>query len=212
MLQDSDFIGKKLNLLTIIKEVTQKIKYKRFVECLCDCGNIKIIQLSYVRSHHTKSCGCYNLSAFRVRSTTHGMSYSKEYNSYRKMIERCYSPNDISYKNYGAIKISVDERWLNNFDNFISDMGMKPSVGHSLDRIDSKGNYSKENCRWATRTEQNRNKKNNVVIVYNGTSMLLIEWANYFNTHYLNVRAQMKKKNFSEIYNFYKNKNSRSIP
>jgi hypothetical protein len=85
---------------------------------------------------------------------------AKEYNSWLGMKQRCYNPNNRSYKHYGGRGIIVCERWLNSFRNFFEDMGFKPSEYHSLDRIDNDGNYELNNCRWATTFEQSHNSRN----------------------------------------------------
>lgn len=89
----------------------------------------------------------------------HGQSNSPEYVSWRHMKQRCSNPKRPDYIYYGARGITVCERW-NKFANFIADMGLRPTIDHSLDRIDHNGNYELSNCRWATKIEQNRNKRN----------------------------------------------------
>lgn len=85
--------------------------------------------------------------------------YPKEYNSWRGAKKRCYNENNTSYKYYGGRGIQVCDRWLNSFENFLTDMGEKPSSSHSLDRINNDGDYSPDNCRWATSKEQSSNKR-----------------------------------------------------
>jgi len=96
------------------------------------------------------------------------------------MRARCFNQNRKDYKNYGGRGITVCDRWLgkNGFQNFLEDMGLPPK-GTTLDRIENSENYCKENCRWATRKQQNRNKRNNRYLEYNGKRMMLCEWADY---------------------------------
>jgi hypothetical protein len=90
---------------------------------------------------------------------THGMHNTPEYRTWTGMKERCYNPSADSYKNYGGRGITVCDRWRDDFPAFYADMGPRPSENHSLDRRDTDGNYEPENCRWATRSEQQKNKR-----------------------------------------------------
>ena len=99
-----------------------------------------------------------------------------EYYAWRNMRRRCYNPSDDSYGHYGGRGITVCERWANDFDAFVRDMGQAPT-GKSLDRIDVNGNYAPENCRWATDVEQMRNQRRNVLITLGTETVCIAEWA-----------------------------------
>ena len=94
----------------------------------------------------------------------HGLSGTPEYDAWRNMKRRCFNPNHKNYSDYGGRGIGVCDRWL-NFENFLADMGSRPTAKHSLDRIDNDGDYSFENCRWATKAEQENNKRNNKPLI-----------------------------------------------
>lgn len=124
-------------------------------ECVCDCGNTVIISGTNLKSSHTTSCGCMNKEAI----TKHGLRNSPEYQSWKAMIQRCTNPKAQGYEYYGGRGITVCSPWLNSFEEFYADMGLRPSNGYSIDRIDNNKGYYKENCRWATSAEQNKNKR-----------------------------------------------------
>lgn len=120
--------------------------------CVCDCGGEAEVQLQNLRSSHTRSCGsCKSIP----RRWLHGREGS--YSSWRLMMRRCYDKNSPSYKNYGARGIRVQRAW-HRFGNFHADMGDRPK-GMFIERKDSEKGYTKNNCCWATRLEQNRNRK-----------------------------------------------------
>jgi len=107
------------------------------------------------------SCGCAKIEGLITRSTKHGHAtngISPTYYSWAGMKSRCYDPNHSHFKYYGQMGVKVCDRWLNSFASFLEDMGEKPP-GRSLDRIDTYGDYSPANCRWATPKEQAANKR-----------------------------------------------------
>lgn len=123
-------------------------------ECLCDCGETVNVTTAHLRSGHTKSCGCYHIS----KVTKHGKARTSTYSSWVAMTQRCLNPHNKEYKNYGGAGVSVCQRWLESFENFLKDMGEKPS-GLSLDRIDPYGNYEPSNCRWGNPSDQSFNQR-----------------------------------------------------
>jgi hypothetical protein len=113
-----------------------------------------LCEMHYARLRRT---GCLNTSGKTYEK--HNYVGTKEYTSWSNMRRRCYDKNNKSYKNYGGRGITVCDRWNDSFLLFIEDMGEKPSIDYSLDRIDNNKGYSKENCRWADRTTQNKNQR-----------------------------------------------------
>lgn len=155
--------------LTII-EVVEMRPTKR-VLCSCSCGNTKIIAYKHLCSGGTKSCGCLR-KEFRA---THGKSYSKTYNSWKRMKDRCDNPNNNYYYLYGGKGITYCDRW-NLFKNFLEDMGECPS-GLSIERKDGNKNYEPNNCVWADHFTQNNNTNRNHYIEWNGTKQTIAMWS-----------------------------------
>jgi len=168
----------------------------RYYLCQCSCGNEVVVQLSDLLRGHTKSCGCLcsELSAERVRlrNTTHGMSDTREYHSWAAMVARCTNEKQLDYGHYGGRGIKVCDRWLNSFEDFYTDMGDRPP-STSLDRIDNDGDYTPDNCRWATWREQSRNRRDNRLI----ENKPLVDWCedNELSYHTVGHRLYRLLKN-----------------
>ena len=107
---------------------------------------------------------------------THGMTNSPEWIAWARMKQRCYDPKIPWFERYGGRGIKVCERWQ-NFEKFFEDMGKKPTPKHSIDRINNDKGYEPDNCRWATQIEQQRNRRNNVLVTHNGKTQCISEWA-----------------------------------
>jgi len=148
--------------------------------CKCECGNITKISTPNIQSGHTKSCGCLNKEVVSALKTKHGHANkgnaTVEYSTWQRMISRCCNSLNSGYNDYGGRGITVCERWQ-KFENFLADMGQRPSKEYSIDRIDVNGNYCPENCRWATPKEQANNKRSNRLLGFNGIVMNMTQWA-----------------------------------
>lgn len=122
---------------------------------------------------------------------THGLSMTREYRCWYGMKRRCLEINNPVYHNYGGRGVKICDRWLNSFENFLSDMGNAPSLKHSLDRYPNvNGDYEPSNCRWATSVEQNNNKQKTVKITYKGRTQSMKDWCRELNLPYGRIRTR----------------------
>ena len=188
--------GYKINRWTIINFHNQHPKIGDEWECMCECGEIRVVRGSRLRNGESKSCGCRIGEILKAANTKHGdwvgNKATKEYQAWRSMKKRCYQPKNASYERYHGRGIVVCERWLNNYENFLSDMGRAPA-GSSLDRIDNDGCYAPDNCRWATAKEQASNRSNNVKISFMGDEIIQAEFLNRFKIHQPAIRNLMNQ-------------------
>ena len=172
-------IGDTFGRWTVISgKVRESSKHPYKLLCRCSCLSEKLVRPEKLRNGSSKSCGCLR----DQRLTTHGMTStsvrkdSHEYWIWNMVVQRCTNPNVGNWKDYGGRGITVCAEWL-TYDGFYADMGARPSLGHSLERIDNSQGYSKSNCKWATRLEQAKNKRNNRLITAFGKTQHLAEWS-----------------------------------
>lgn len=158
-------IGSMFGRLTVVSDWTSRGSGKGlFAVVRCVCGVEKeVAKLSLLRGN-AKSCGCLRAEG---NQTTHGQAGTSTYQSWQNMKKRCQSPTNNRYQYYGAKGISVCLEW-ETFEGFLKDMGQKPFLGASLERLDADGNYNKENCVWADAKTQNNNTHSNVLWEYRG--------------------------------------------
>lgn len=145
----------------------------------CTCGHERTTYKSRWNKYSGKGCQkCWIRKLGRSRRTV-ASSNKLEWNSWRAMRARCSNPSYVRYDRYGGRGIKVCERW-NEFGNFLEDMGRKPAANYSIDRIDSDGDYTPENCRWANQSTQVRNSERSKKITYKGATKPLADFAEQF--------------------------------
>jgi hypothetical protein len=147
-------VGSKYDRWTI-EEEKPSVNGRRFVIVKCECGNERLVNLQSIIRGSSKSCGCLNNERISQLNKSHQLSKSPEYIIWKAMKARC---KNIENKYYGGKGIKVCDRWINSFENFIEDMGKMPE-GYSIDRINSDGNYEPNNCRWADKDTQIKNRQ-----------------------------------------------------
>ena len=157
-----DLTGKRFGKLTVIERTQNDLSYGSKWLCRCDCGNTVVVLSNNLRRGNTRSCGCLKLDL----QTKHGKWGSKVYKAWDNMRERCVSSAPRYEKYYGARGISVCDEWMESFDAFYEYVSALPHFGEngrSLDRINNDGNYEPGNVRWATASEQMRNRRKHVL-------------------------------------------------
>lgn len=144
--------------------------------CECVCGKERIVRASYLRNGSVRSCGCKTREAIGNRMRRHGMSRSPTWNSWASMRKRCQDKKCSAFWRYGGRGIRVCERW-NVFENFLADMGERPTRRHSIERINNNGNYELNNCVWALPIQQANNRSSSLLLSLNGKTQTLTQWA-----------------------------------
>lgn len=196
-------IGSKFQKLTTVAAPFVRGKHM-MVECSCECGGFRIVRAPELVNGKAVGCSeCPRVvsekhrKATADRSRTHGMCRTPEYNLWIGMRERCNNPKNMSYADYGGRGITVCERWMMSFQDFLKDVGMRPSKKHTMDRIDVNGNYEPSNCRWATRLEQARNTRVTFQLEFRGKMMGTAEIARALGVTPAHAWRKLKKQGVS---------------
>lgn len=183
-------IGTVVGLLTVVEKKHRDERLGRMFLCRCDCGAELLVPHSNLLTKNTKSCGCLKLRKNDLPFK--GASRLREYQIWKHMLARCYDEKSKSYQHYGAKGVRVCDDWKVSFSAFLQDMGLRPSLEHTLDRIDTTLGYSAANCRWATMKVQQNNKRSNHLVTFQGKTMNLTQWAEHLgvNKHNLAYRVR----------------------
>lgn len=181
-----DWVGRVFGRLTVRKLADDQggkphadRRYFRW-DCVCECGEEKLgVDGNHLRKGLVKSCGCFRremgVKRGKDSAAAHGMTKTPTHSTWVAMIRRCDGRDKDGRKGYFERGISVCPRWLHSFELFFKDMGERPA-GTTIDRIDNDGDYEPGNCRWATPSQQQRNKGSNRLITYNGMTKCTAEW------------------------------------
>lgn len=175
--------GERFGQLITIARVANERKWT----CLCDCGAQSVVWASHLSNGRTRSCGC----GLRKHGHTADGKPTPTYKSWGSMRGRCLTPSDPSYAKYGGRGITICSAW-EDYKVFLAEMGERPSLMHSIERIDVNGPYCPSNCKWATATEQARNQRNTVRLTLGGVTKPLAQWADELGIPEYNIRSRIR--------------------
>ena len=159
-------------------------------QCQCDCGAQIVVRGISLRNGHSKSCGCLRVDANLRHGHNRKRSRSRTYSVWSAMMQRCGNQKYSQYRDYGGRCITVCERW-HSFENFLADIGEVPD-GMTIGRLDNDGQYCKDNCRWETRKEQQRNTRRNAMLEFRSERRCLTEWAEITGIKPETIRARLR--------------------
>lgn len=182
--------GKRFGRWTVIGFVPDKF---RKWKCRCDCGAVKVVFAQHLKSGKSKSCGCLHKEKVTIHGHYKNGIKTPEFEAWRSMIKRCHKKDHPAYHLYGGRGIKVSRHWINSFEAFLEDMGPRPTDKHSLDRINNDEGYNTKNCKWSTKKDQARNKRNNRIIEFRGESHTLVEWSEITGIDAPTISQRLKK-------------------
>lgn len=176
-----DLTGLKFGRWLVLGPASTRSNGHHYWRCQCECGVVREVYHCSLTRHLSHSCGCYQSDKAAIMHYEHGYGSRSHrnptYTTWASMKARCLNANDKSYHRYGARGIEVCDRWSDSFEAFLADMGERPSRHHSLERIDNNGPYAPGNCRWATGTDQARNRRSSRLVTSKGETKTIAEWA-----------------------------------
>jgi hypothetical protein len=182
-----DLTGHVYGRLTVISEALKRGRHTMY-NCLCECGLASVAYATNLRSGYTTSCGCLRTE---LHSTQGGGSNNAAYKNWESMVARCHNIKHDQYEKYGAIGVHVHLPWRYDFQAFLRYIGPKPTVNHTIDRIENALGYIPGNVRWATHIEQKANRSNTAKVMWNGELQTLAILAHEHNLPPQNVYARV---------------------
>jgi len=199
MYKNNNYGGRKFSRLTALK-FSSKIKGKAYWEFRCECGTKKIIQIYPVVRGKVKSCGCLHMEMCKsgVNRLKHGDARKgmvvRLHKIWRKMIGRCYCKTDKAYPSYGKRGIDICKEWKENYVNF-KEWALNNGYSDKLtiDRINNNKGYSPDNCKFSTRKQQARNRRNTRLLTYKGETKSLVEWSEIIGISQYALRARIDR-------------------
>lgn len=168
-----DLTGQRFGRLIVVSYEPKKEQGSWWI-CACECGGHICTTSNRLRQGRTSSCGCYSREAAAARVASHQLSHTREYQAFHHARARCERVKDVNYKHYGGRGI---EFRFKSFEEFIAELGLKPSPEYTLERKDVNGHYEPGNVRWATQMEQGSNKRNNRQLTIDGVTHTFSEWS-----------------------------------
>lgn len=185
--------GRRFGALAVLARDESRKGGQAYWICRCDCGTTKSVNGSSLRRELSTNCGCLRKQATAKAKRTHGRTGSPEYKSWLAMRGRCHSPKHPIYHKYGERGITVCDRWYDSFEAFHEDMGDKPTPKHQIDRIDNSKGYEPGNCRWATASEQARNRTTTRMYTHDGTTLCVKDWCARLGLNEKTVRTRINQ-------------------
>lgn len=177
----------------VVAERTENVGGKPAWRCLCACGTECVVSANNLRNGSTSSCGCYRREHCATLFVRHGLAGTPEWLAWSHAKRRCSNPSHPSFARYGGRGIRMCDEWMEDFAAFLAHVGPRPSSEHSIDRIDNDGNYEPGNVRWATRREQQRNRRNTVTVLVDGRRRPLVAVAEETGVNAATLRARVKR-------------------
>lgn len=189
-----DLTGQRFGSLVVVSRAENSRQGTAMWLCQCDCGKTTVVRSFLLRKGRTTSCGCQKYAVH----TTHGQTHTRLYRIWAAMKNRATNPNSPDYTHYGGRGITICSEWLHDFAAF-RDWALSHGYADdlSIDRIDNDKGYSPDNCRWATRKEQDENRRCNHLITYKGETKTLNQWAEQFHIPYGTLHQRLTRYGWS---------------
>ena len=200
--QKPNLIGQRFNHFLVLSRGEDKIRKngKHVVQwkCQCDCGNIRYLSTTELKSNRWKSCGCMHDYYSRINNITHGDSHKRLHNTWLGMKARCFNEGDYHYKWYGGRGISMYQQWVNSYESF-KEWALSNGYNDMLtiDRINPDGDYEPSNCRWVDMKVQNNNRRNNRKIKAFGMELTIGRWSEKTGINASTIRSRIDRSGYS---------------